>query len=122
MSDPLNDIELEIIENGEDDWVLFLHIMGIINEAKGSVLTEDEAIAEATGSALALYAKGYAQLGRYTGPTSFVPWPETGDALRTRLEHELKNPPPGEGPECNLMYIMLDILPEGRKASDEQSR
>ncbi|MFL4476703.1 hypothetical protein ACIPUB_00315 [Paeniglutamicibacter sp. ORCA_105] len=122
MTDPLNDIELEIIENGEDDWVLFLHIMGIINEAKGSVLTEDEAIAEATGSVLALCAKGYAQLGRYTGPTSFVPWPETGDALRTRLERELKNPPPGEGHEGNLMYIMLDILPDGQYAKDEQSQ
>ncbi|WP_404289656.1 hypothetical protein [Glutamicibacter arilaitensis] len=122
MTDPLNDIELEIIENGEDDWVLFLHIMGIIIQAKGSVLTEDEAIAEATGTVLALCSKGYAQLGRYTGPTSFVPWSDAGEALRARLEDELENPPPGEDRVGNLMYIMLDILPDGQKARDEQSQ
>ncbi|MFC9933068.1 hypothetical protein [Glutamicibacter sp. NPDC127525] len=122
MIDPLIDIELEIIENGVDDWVLFLHIMGIINEAKGNVLSEDEAIAEATGTVLALCSKGYAQLGRYTGPTSFVPWPDTGEELRARMEHQLENPPPGEGPVGNLMYIMLDILPGGQKARDEQSQ
>lgn len=30
MSETLNEIGLEIIENREDDWVLFAHIMGIV--------------------------------------------------------------------------------------------
>jgi hypothetical protein len=121
VAEPLNDIELEIFENGEDDWVHFMHIMGIIEEANGIVPTEDESVAEASKVVLSLCARGYAQLGRYTNPTAFVPWPETGADLVARLERELKNPPPGESHEANLMYIMLDILPAGFEARDRQS-
>lgn len=116
MAEPLNAIELEIFDFGEDDWVHFMTIMGIIEEAHGVVPPKDESVAEASTVVLSLCARGYARLGRYTNPTSFVPWPETGDALRDRLEREVKNPPPGESHESNLMYIMLDILPAGFEA------
>lgn len=95
-------------------------IMGIIEDANGLVPPEEESVAEASKVVLSLCAKGYAQLGRYTDPTSFVPWNETGDALRKRLESELKSPPAGESHESNLMYSMLDILPTGFKARDRQ--
>lgn len=120
MTESLNDIELEIFENGEDDWVHFMHLMGIIEEANGMVPTEDESVAEASKVVLSLCARGYAQLGRYSA--DFIPWPETGGDLVARLERELKNPPPGENHESNLMYIMLDILPVGFEARDRQSR
>lgn len=120
MPDSLNAIELEIFDYGEDDWVHFMTVMGIIEEANGLVPPEDESVVEASTAVLKLCARGYAQLGRYTNPTSFVPWIETGDALRRRLECELKNPPPSESHESNLMYIMLDILPAGFEARDHQ--
>ncbi len=41
MSETLNEIDLEIIENGEDDWVLFAHIMGIVEDALGNLLGEE---------------------------------------------------------------------------------
>lgn len=121
MAEPLNGVELEIFDYGEVDCVHFMTIMGIIEDANGIVPPEDESVAEASKVVLSLCAKGYAQLGRYTNPTSFVPWNETGDALRKRLESELKSPPVGESHESNLMYIMLDILSAGFKARDRQS-
>ncbi len=122
MAEPLNDVELEIFDYGEDDWVHFMTIMGIIEDANGIVPPEDESIAEASKVVLSLCAKGYARLGRYANHTSFVPWHETGDALRNRLECELKSPPSGESHESNLMYIMLDILSAGFEARDRKSR
>lgn len=118
VPDSLNAIELEIFDYGEDDWVHFMTIMGIIEEANDLAPPEEKSVAEASKTVLKLCASSYAQLGRYTNPTSIVPWIETGDALRRRLERELKNPPLSESHESNLMYIMPDILPAGFEARD----
>lgn len=75
MTRLLNDIELEVLENGEDDWVLFAHIMGIHNEAQGFSLDEAKAVELASSTCLTLCALGLARLGRYTEEHSFVPWP-----------------------------------------------
>jgi len=120
VDEPLNDIELEIFDYGEDDWVHFMTIMGIIEEANGKVPLEDQSVAEASTVVLNLCTRGYAQLGRYTNSTSFVPWHETGADLVARLERELDNPPSGDDHEFNLMYIMLEILPAGFEARNHQ--
>ncbi len=122
MSEQLNGVELEIFDYGEDDWVHFMTIMGIIEDAYGIVPPVGDSVAQASKVVLSLCAKGYARLGRYTNPTSFVPWNETGDALRNRLESELESPPAGESHEANLTYIMLDILSAGFEARDRQLR
>lgn len=121
MPKTLNDIELEIIENGEDDWVLFAHIMGIVAEASQQPLNETDALESASSVCLELCASGFAQLGRYTDREHFSPWPEDGAALKERLRNELQTPPPGIDIELNRMRIMLDILPEGLAAWKRQS-
>ncbi len=115
MSETLNEIELKIIENGEDDWVLFAHIMGIVEEARGILLSEELAEELASTYCLGLCAKGLAQLGRYveTHPVGFAPWSETGVELEAKLKLELATPPAGCDAELNLQRIMLDILPAG---------
>lgn len=115
MNQTLNEIELEILENGEHDWVLFAHIMGIVEEAQGIFLSDASAEGQASSYSLGLCAKGLARLGRYveTNPVGFVPWSETGVELEAKLKHELATPPVGCDAELNLQRIMLDILPPG---------
>lgn len=120
MSELLSSIEIEVIESGEDDWVLFLHVMGIINEAMGMIYTEKEAQDHAQRLVLSFCDRGYARLGRYYNGRGFVPWTETGQELQNRLQDELTNPPPGESRDLNRMNIMLDILPPGQQAKDSQ--
>jgi hypothetical protein len=120
MTRPLNDIELEVLENGEDDWVLFAHIMGIHNEAQGLSLDEAKSVELASSTCLTLCALGLSRLGRYTEEHSFVSWPETGVQLKARLQAELSSPPPGHDMNLNQQWIMLDILPEGLNAWHQQ--
>lgn len=121
MPKTLTDVDLEIIENGEDDWVLFAHVMGIVAEASQRPLNESEAMEGASSVCLQLCASGYAQLGRYTNQNQFVPWPERGAELEERLRNELSTPPLGSDIELNRMRIMLDILPEGLAAWRSQT-
>ncbi|MBF6672463.1 hypothetical protein [Glutamicibacter sp. FBE19] len=121
MPRTLSDVELEIIENGEDDWVLLAHVMGIVAEASQQPLNDSEALESASSVCLELCASGFAQLGRYTDQEHFVPWPERGAELQERLGNELRTPPPGIDIELNRMRIMLDILPEGLAAWKRQT-
>lgn len=118
MNASLDKIEREIIENGEDDWVLFAHIMGIVEEGQGILLSGELAEKLASDYCLVLCGKGLARLGRYmeTNPVGFVAWPETGPELEAKLRHELATPPPGCDAELNLQRVMLDILPAGLEA------
>lgn len=122
MARTLSDAELEIIENGEDDWVLFAHIMGIVEEASGHFMNDSEAVETASSACLELCDLGLARLGRYTDKEAFIAWPETGVELQQRLRTELSNPPLGSDMELNLMRIMLDILPEGLEAWRKQAK
>lgn len=124
MSEALNGVELEIIENGEEDWVLFAHIMGIVEEAHGVLLSDELAVAQASDACLTLCAKGLVRLGRYmeNGTLGFVAWLETGAALEVRLKHELATPPAGCDTELNLQRVMLDILPAGIAAWKQQEK
>lgn len=63
MTRPPNDIELVVLENGEDDWVLFAHIMGIHNEAQGLSLDEAKSVELASSTCLTLCALGLAGWG-----------------------------------------------------------
>lgn len=112
----LSDVELEIIENGEDDWVLFAHVMGIVANSSRTTLSEPEVLEIASSVCLDLCESGFAKLGRYTDKEAFVAWPESGADLRQRLRNEIDHPPRGIDRELNLMRIMVDILPEGLRA------
>ncbi|WP_144629009.1 MULTISPECIES: hypothetical protein [Arthrobacter] len=113
MEDALTPVEREVILNGEDDWVLFANIMGIINEAEGMSNTVEQAVVKARELSLSLCARSLARLGRYVEGQGFVPWAERGDALRGRLDHELTHPPEGHDEIANQMTIMLEVLPAG---------
>ncbi|MGP4982146.1 hypothetical protein [Glutamicibacter arilaitensis] len=116
MTRTLSDVELEIIENGEDDWVLFAHIMGIVAESSAHSMDYFEALESASSACLELCELGLAHLGRYTDKEYFVAWTEKGDSLQQRLRNELSHPPLEIDSEMNLMRIMLEILPEGLAA------